>query len=169
MKLPAFYVLDAISKNVYEPYARSFASFVIPLFLESYAQVDPSTRSKMEEMLLTWRAGAPNGKELFGVGPQVSIERGIWGGHDQSQVRHHALLMLPVLIHIPPRQASSSRGSSGHGQLSKHQVLSELDFTLGQKEKALQSNPYDTLAQGHISALQQVRLSTLLWILRIHT
>lgn len=87
MKLPAFYVLDAISKNVYDPYARAFTSFVAPLFLESYAQVDPSTRSKMEEMLLTWRTGAPNGKELFGVGPQVSIERGIWGGNEQQQAR----------------------------------------------------------------------------------
>lgn len=80
MKLPAFYLLDAISKNVYEPYARYFTPFVIPLFLETYRQVDQTTRSKMEEMLLTWRTGGPGGKELFGIGAQVAIERGIWGG-----------------------------------------------------------------------------------------
>ena len=79
MKLPAFYLLDAISKNVYEPYARHFASFVIPLFLDTYGQVDETTRNKMEEMLLTWRTGSPAGKELFGVPPQIAIERGIWG------------------------------------------------------------------------------------------
>ena len=79
MKLPGFYLLDAISKNVYEPYARHFATFVIPLFLETYGQVDETTRSKMEEMLLTWRSGSPHGKELFGVPPQVAIERGVWG------------------------------------------------------------------------------------------
>src|ERR1700742_2316128 len=79
MKLPAFYLLDAISKNVYEPYARHFAIFVTPLFLETYGVVDDSTRSKMEEMLMTWRTGSPHGKELFGVAPQVQIERGIWG------------------------------------------------------------------------------------------
>jgi pre-mRNA cleavage complex 2 protein Pcf11 len=79
MKLPAFYLLDAISKNVYDPYARHFAVFVIPLFLETYGQVDENTRSKMEEMLLTWRTGSPTGKELFGVPPQVAIERGVWG------------------------------------------------------------------------------------------
>ena len=78
MKLPAFYLIDALSKNVFEPYAGHFASIVVPLFLESYQQVDQQTRGKMEEMLLTWRTGAPNGRELFGVGPQVSIERGIW-------------------------------------------------------------------------------------------
>jgi pre-mRNA cleavage complex 2 protein Pcf11 len=86
MKLPAFYVLDAISKNVYEPYGRTFASFIVPLFLDTYAQVDQTIRSKMEEMLITWRTGGPNGRELFGMGPQAAIERGIWGG-DNLEVR----------------------------------------------------------------------------------
>jgi len=86
MKLPAFYLLDAISKNVYEPYARHFAGFVLPLFLDTYSLVDDNTRSKMEEMLLTWRTGSPQGKELFGVPPQVAIERGIWGDAATSSV-----------------------------------------------------------------------------------
>ncbi|KAI0316591.1 hypothetical protein OF83DRAFT_1021079, partial [Amylostereum chailletii] len=75
MKLPAFYLLDAISKNVYQPHARRFATVLVAtLFLDAYGQVDQAARSKMEEMLLTWRTGAPNGGELFGVGPQVAIE-----------------------------------------------------------------------------------------------
>lgn len=57
MKLPAFYLLDAISKNVFEPYARQFAPFVGSLFRESYGQVDQNIRSKMEEMLLTVTRG----------------------------------------------------------------------------------------------------------------
>lgn len=84
MKLPAFYVLDAISKNVYDPYGAKFSAFVVPLFLETYGQVDPSTRSKMEEMLVTWRTGAPSGKELFGVAAQVALERQIWGSDTSS-------------------------------------------------------------------------------------
>lgn len=84
MKLPAFYLLDAISKNVFDPYARHFAPFVIPLFLDTYQHVDQATRSKMEEMLLTWRTGAPSGKELFGVITQLAIERGVWGGDPTS-------------------------------------------------------------------------------------
>lgn len=84
MKLPAFYLLDAISKNVFDPYARHFAPFAIPLFLDTYQQVDQATRSKMEEMLLTWRTGAPSGKELFGVITQLAIERGVWGGDSTS-------------------------------------------------------------------------------------
>ena len=84
MKLPAFYVLDAISKNVYDPYASRFATLVVPLFIDTYRQVDPSTRSKMEEMLVTWRTGSPNGKELFGVASQVTLERSIWGNDTTS-------------------------------------------------------------------------------------
>ncbi|KAG6378685.1 hypothetical protein JVT61DRAFT_12956 [Boletus reticuloceps] len=129
MKLPAFYLLDAISKNVFDPYARHFAPFVIPLFLDTYQQVDQATRSKMEEMLLTWRTGAPSGKELFGVITQLAIERGVWGGGD----------------------------SASSADVSKVQVLSELEFTLGQKERALQSNPWDSTTQKHVEVLQQLR------------
>jgi pre-mRNA cleavage complex 2 protein Pcf11 len=45
---------------------------------------------------------------------------------------------------------------SGSGQISKSQVLSELEFTLGQKERALQANPYDNVSQNHLNVLQQV-------------
>lgn len=94
MKLPAFYLLDAISKNVYNPYANGFAPFVVGVFLETYEQVDQSTRSKMEEMLLTWRTGSPNGRELFGVVPQLAIERQIGEGN-----LHRMPYVLTVSVH----------------------------------------------------------------------
>lgn len=136
-KLPAFYLLDAISKNVYEPYARRFSGFVVALYLDSYPLVDDNTRGKMEEMLLTWRTGSPMGKELFGVQQQMAIERGVWGaGGDTSNMKFH----------------------SGSGLITKSQVLSELQFTLGQKERALQASPYDTLSQNHVAVLHQLRM-----------
>ncbi|KAJ7094661.1 hypothetical protein B0H15DRAFT_830405 [Mycena belliarum] len=137
MKLPAFYLLDAISKNVYEPYARHFAAFVVPLFLETYGQVDEATRSKMEEMLITWRSGSPTNKELFGVAAQIAIERGVWGDGASSN--------------------NTNGFHSGSGQISKSQVLTELEFTLNQKERAVQANPYDSTSQGHIGILHQLR------------
>ncbi|KAL9712870.1 mRNA 3' end processing factor [Leucoagaricus gongylophorus] len=127
IKLPAFYLLDAISKNVYDPYARVFASFVIPLFLETYRSVDNNIRSKMDEMLLTWRTGAPNGKELFGLAPQMAIERGIWG----EQARPN--------------------------QVTKVQVMTELNFTLQAKERAIQFNPNDVTSKHHLQVLVQLR------------
>jgi pre-mRNA cleavage complex 2 protein Pcf11 len=36
-------------------------------------------------------------------------------------------------------------------------VISELEFAIGQKQRALQANPYDTVAQGHLPVLEQVR------------
>ncbi|KZP02311.1 hypothetical protein FIBSPDRAFT_685355, partial [Athelia psychrophila] len=76
MKLPAFYLLDVISQNVFNlhPYARQFLPMVSQLFLDSYRKVHQSPRRKMEEMLLTWRTSGVNGKELFGVVPQVAIQ-----------------------------------------------------------------------------------------------
>lgn len=162
MKLPAFYLLDAISKNVYDPYARQFAPFVAPLFLETYHLVDQNTRSKMQEMLLTWRTGGANGKELFGVVQQITIERGVWGGESsQANVRAHGRYFShksgsPMRRRHFRVSQSSSGFYSGSGQISKSQVLSELEFTLGQKERAVQANPYDTVAQTHINILQQV-------------
>ncbi|KAE9397118.1 hypothetical protein BT96DRAFT_966286 [Gymnopus androsaceus JB14] len=136
VKLPVFYLLDMISKNIYEPYARHFARFVVPLFHETYQQVDEPTRSKMVELVLTWRTGSPMGKELFGVAAQVSIERNIWGDGSSTQ---------------------SSGFYTGVGQITKAQVLSELEFTLGQKERAVQANPNDYTSKNHISVLQQLR------------
>ncbi|KAI1795172.1 hypothetical protein LXA43DRAFT_993775 [Ganoderma leucocontextum] len=135
MKLPSFYLLDAISKNVYDPYARHFTPIVVRLFLDTYEVVDQQTRSKMEEMLLTWRTGSPNGRELFGLVSQVAIERHIWGGESTQ---------------------SASGGRDG-GSISQAQVLSELEFVLGQKERILLASPHDENTKHHTSILQQLR------------
>ena len=156
MKLFAFYLLDAISKNVYELYARRFSSFVVPLYLESYSQVDEGTRGKMEEMLLTWRTGSPTSKELFGLPQQIAIERGVWGDAGTSNS------VSPFFfVSVSSSSFLQSGFYSGTGQITKSQVLSELQFTLGQKERAVLANPYDTTSQNHTAVLHQVRLISL--------
>ena len=40
--------------------------------------------------------------------------------------------------------------------VTQGRVLSELEFVLGQKERALQANPYDKTTQNQIVVLQQV-------------
>ena len=143
-----------MSKNVFEPYARLFAPVVVRLFLDTYEVVDQATRNKMEEMLGTWRTGAPNGRQLFGVVAQQAIEREIWGGqHAQSVVRR-----LPTVTHRRPRSLRRKQNPSRPGQapISTAQVLSELEFVLSSKERALQVNPYDKQAATHMQVLQQV-------------
>lgn len=153
MKLPAFYLLDAISKNVYEHYARYFTPLVVGLFLDTYNQVDQNIRSKMEEMLLTWRSGSPAQRELFGVAPQVAIERQIWGG-DSTQSNVSRLVVL--LLRSPHIQNCLLQSSIHRPTVSTAQVLSELEFVLGQKERMLQASPYDRATQTHVAVLHQV-------------
>lgn len=140
MKLPGFYLLDAISKNVYDPYASVFSRVVTPLFMDAYFQVDNSTRGKMEEMLLTWRTAGPEHTELFGPETQDRLQMSIWG--DQVSGLD---VYLPAYL-TPPLQNFAS----------KAQVLSELQFTLGQMERALQANPRDRTPESHIHVLNQV-------------
>ncbi|EIW62016.1 uncharacterized protein TRAVEDRAFT_57146 [Trametes versicolor FP-101664 SS1] len=155
MKLPAFYLLDAISKNVYDPYARHFSPVVANLFIETYEAVDPTTRSKMEEMLLTWRNGAPNNRELFGVVPQLAIEQHIWG----SGASHNAVRTSRRRPKRTPHKRADQSGSraTNTSAISQAQVLSELEFVLAQKERTVQSNPYDKTTQHHVNILQQLR------------
>ncbi|KAF7355411.1 CID domain-containing protein [Mycena sanguinolenta] len=153
MKLPAFYLLDAISKNVFDPYARNFAAFVVPLFLDTYAQVDEATRSKMEEMLMTWRTGSPSGNQLFGAPAQAAIERGVWGEAASSA----SVGRSPSRLSVVNRPVQTNAAYSGSGQITRSQVLSELEFTLNQKKQAVQANPYDTTAQNHINILSQLQ------------
>ena len=116
----------------------------------------------MEEMLLTWRIGH-DGKELFGVTQQISIERGVWGGapsHPDVRFRrfHNHGVSNSLLIHCCFRAPQPSTGFySGQGQISKGQVLRELEFTLGQKERAIQANPYDSALQQQVNILRQLR------------
>jgi pre-mRNA cleavage complex 2 protein Pcf11 len=100
-------LLDAISKNVPVPYAGLFAPMVAELFLDSYYQVDLSTRSKMEEMLMTWRDGGQHGREVFGVVPQVAIERAIWQSSSsrRAPVSPHLNGNVPSPTFIPDTSA----------------------------------------------------------------
>lgn len=134
IKLPAFYLLDSICKNIYNPYASVFTPIVQTLFLDAYRSVDPVTQGKMEEMLVTWRTGAPNARELFGVVPQVALERSVWGG-----------------------ASAATQFQTTPAGVTRKQVLAELEVMLAQKERALQSNPYDATTAQQVDTLVQLR------------
>jgi len=147
LKLTAFYLLDAISKNLYEPYARHFGPVVVPLFLDTYSQVDESTKAKMIEMLATWRAGAPNGRELFGAVPQLAIEQEVFGT-GASSVRSLGGQLASLFV---------TPGVQDTTRISPTQVLGELQFAIGQAEREIQSNPYNNTTRNQLPVLHQVR------------
>lgn len=68
-KLPAFYVLDSIVKNVGTPYTLFFGRQLYSTFMESYALVDNSVRKKMDEMLKTWKEPVPGSIDTRPVFP----------------------------------------------------------------------------------------------------
>ncbi|KAK0127641.1 hypothetical protein ONS96_007165 [Cadophora gregata f. sp. sojae] len=68
-KLPAFYVLDSIVKNVGTPYTLFFGRDIFAVFMDSYARVDNATRSKMVEMLRTWKEPVPGSMDTRPVFP----------------------------------------------------------------------------------------------------
>lgn len=68
-KLPAFYVLDSVVKNVGTPYTLFFGRQLYSTFMEAYALVDNSTRRKMDEMLKTWKEPVPGSMDTRPVFP----------------------------------------------------------------------------------------------------
>jgi pre-mRNA cleavage complex 2 protein Pcf11 len=78
-------LLDAIAKNVYNPYASVFAENVTRIFIDAYEAVDPVTKVKMEEMMWTWRNSSPTRRELFGVVVQRNVENFVSSKHSSSR------------------------------------------------------------------------------------
>ncbi len=68
-KLPAFYVLDSVVKNVGTPYTLFFGRQLYTTFMEAYALVDNNTRKKMDEMLKTWKEPVPGSMDSRPVFP----------------------------------------------------------------------------------------------------
>ncbi|BGP17362.1 hypothetical protein JCM10213_003406 [Rhodosporidiobolus nylandii] len=85
--LPTFYLLDSISKNIGAPYLALFSRFLERSFLSSYHAVDASTKTKLEELLGTWKTGGADGGELFRTPEEMGdgrkeggrVQRGIEG------------------------------------------------------------------------------------------
>ena len=119
----------------------------MPLFLDTYSQVDESTKAKMIEMLATWRAGAPNGRELFGAVPQLAIEQEVFGT-GASSVRSLGGQLASLFV---------TPGTQDATRISPAQVLGELQFAIGQAEREIQSNPYNNTTRNQLPVLHQVR------------
>ncbi|CAG8975550.1 hypothetical protein HYALB_00005618 [Hymenoscyphus albidus] len=69
-KLPAFYVLDSIVKNVGTPYTIFLSRGLYATFMEAYASVDTVVRRKMDEMLKTWKEPVPGALDSRPVFPR---------------------------------------------------------------------------------------------------
>jgi pre-mRNA cleavage complex 2 protein Pcf11 len=107
-KLPPFYLLDSIAKNFPVPYAALFTRHIPPLFSSAYASVDGTTKSKLEEMLRTWRNGGPKGEPVFGIAVQEELEGRTWGREYVRQMQQVRLFRLLSLGRDTRRMHASS-------------------------------------------------------------
>jgi len=135
-KLTALYLLDAIAKNVYSPYASVFADHVTGIFIEAYEAVDQPTRVRMEEMMRTWRNSSPTHRELFGLVVQRNIENFVSSAAHMSRGRP-SIQQAPVT------------------RITKGQVLTELDVTIAQKQQSMRNRP-DEVTNSQLATLQQL-------------
>lgn len=63
---------------------------------------------------------------------------------------------------------SNNKHHTGSGIITKGQVLTELQFAQGQKERALAQNPHDALSRTHVTVLNQVSSHLLLHHISTH-
>ncbi|KAI4103245.1 MAG: hypothetical protein LQ339_004348 [Xanthoria mediterranea] len=75
-KLPAFYVLDSIAKNVGGAYTRCLGQNLYHTFMNAYASVQAPIRKKLDEMVKTWKEPVPGSTDMRPVFP-VEITRPI--------------------------------------------------------------------------------------------
>ncbi|KAL8861072.1 MAG: hypothetical protein Q9178_002585 [Gyalolechia marmorata] len=68
-KLPAFYVLDSIAKNVGGAYTRCLGQNLYHTFMNAYASVQAPIRKKLDEMVKTWKEPVPGSTDVRPVFP----------------------------------------------------------------------------------------------------
>ncbi|KAL8696912.1 MAG: hypothetical protein Q9224_002556 [Gallowayella concinna] len=68
-KLPAFYVLDSIAKNVGGAYTRCLGQNLYHTFMNAYASVQAPIRKKLDEMVKTWKEPVPGSSDMRPVFP----------------------------------------------------------------------------------------------------
>jgi hypothetical protein len=76
-------------------------------------------------------------------------------------VDQERLQYVYLYVHFLKRALTPFKApGQGPQQLSTGQVLSELDFTLGHRQRSLQSNPFDPQLKRDIETLNQVSFAS---------
>ncbi|CAD6578307.1 MAG: Arginase, catabolizes arginine to ornithine and urea [Cyphobasidiales sp. Tagirdzhanova-0007] len=178
IKLPALYLLDSICKNVGPPYTALLARSIDRIFLSAYHEVDQSTKVKLEELLGTWRNGAPDGGELFqlqpgaplgAIPPQRAMEEALFGRRPSPPIpssRNDAQLMppMPPIAAMPLQaqnpyhhQQSPQPPQPGLANTSERAaVLYDLRKLLGIRREQAAANPADKSNFDQIATIQQL-------------
>ncbi|GAA5824504.1 hypothetical protein JCM3770_000103 [Rhodotorula araucariae] len=157
--LPAFYLLDSISKNIGAPYLALFARFLERAFLGAYHAADPATRTKLEELLGTWKTGGADGGELFrgpdeprdGGRVQRGIETALFGARGRGdgiggRAAKDAEMYNAGVQQLPHTATSTERSG----------VLYDVRRLLTLRQETASADPADVNNQSQILALKKL-------------
>ncbi|ORY01297.1 hypothetical protein K493DRAFT_312463 [Basidiobolus meristosporus CBS 931.73] len=108
-KLPVFYLLDSICKNVRGVYINLFARGIVKTFLDTYFSVDQATQKNLERVLSTWKNG-PKGP-LYPPEVIKNIEHSLYKYYQRIKSgRPHAARNSPT----PGAERSGHKSSAGY-------------------------------------------------------
>ncbi|GAA5872978.1 hypothetical protein JCM3774_004890 [Rhodotorula dairenensis] len=157
--LPAFYLLDSICKNIGAPYLALFSRFIERAFLSAYHAVDPVTRTKLEELLGTWKTGGPDGGELFrdadepmhGARVQRGIEAALFGARGRGDGFSGRATKDSEMYHAGVQQLPHTATTT-----ERSGVLYDVRRLLTLRQDALASHPSDQINASQITALKKL-------------
>ena len=133
-----------------------FGRWIERVFLSAYTVVDPTTKIKMEELLGTWRTGAPGGTELFpdhGGRVQRNLEDALFGrggrgggigGNGRSMLENQHF--LGGVQQIPSTASAQERAA----------VADDIRKMIGTLQGRAYRDPHDQSITARIASMQQV-------------
>ena len=142
------------------------------------SEVDQSTKVKLEELLGTWRNGAPDGGEVFQLQPnaplgtlppQQVMEEALFGRRPEPPPLSYQSASLPLPpMPMPPAMPLQAQNPYQHQQsaqtpqagatsnIERAAVLFDLRKLLGIRREQASANPADQSNFDQIATLQQV-------------
>ncbi|EDN96666.1 hypothetical protein SS1G_01592 [Sclerotinia sclerotiorum 1980 UF-70] len=172
-KLPAFYVLDSVVKNVGTPYTLFFGRQLYSTFMEAYALVSHDVRRKMDEMLKTWKEPVPGSIDTRPVFPpevtrpiENALIKARTSALQQEQLRSQQQLMNrgrsarpPPVQQYPQQSASSASWQQSQPQgyqspeASVDALNRDISYLITSSKAEFTQSPYDGSIQTRLKAL----------------
>ncbi|EME48134.1 hypothetical protein DOTSEDRAFT_167754 [Dothistroma septosporum NZE10] len=161
-KLPAFYVLDSIVKNVGTPYTVYLGRDLYRTFMDAYTLVDGTTRKAMEGLMKTWKEPVPGSldpRPVFPLETVRPIENALIKA--RTAVLQSRQPQVPYRGNMPtPPQHNGQFSTPPHPFPSQpypaYSVTRDIQLLIPRFQQMLASNPGDSRIRSQLGALQQL-------------
>nr|CCA16817.1 conserved hypothetical protein [Albugo laibachii Nc14] len=128
-KLPIFYLMDSILKNVKGPYPKLFGEHIVPLYCNCVRQVTPKDLRRFVHVLNTWEAS-----QLFvpgALGQMRSAATRALAQVEPSKIAHVPLSFSQERQSVDPVPSFQSKIESTNYDLELRVILTQLQNDMG--------------------------------------